>query len=197
MKNGHRPGFFAPVRMLNEFPTQSGQIVPSGLLKDPAYPASPQALASDRPMRITPLALLLLLLVAATPARADLRITRDHGGYVTEYKAKYERIRDRNERVIIDGICNSACTMVFGIVPLNKVCVTPRASVGFHQAYYDKTFTFGIKVTSSEGTSDLMSYYPDTVKDWIRRNGGLTTEMKKIKNGDELWKIVDPCPEEF
>jgi len=69
--------------------------------------------------------------------------------------------------------------------------------LGFHQAYYDKAFTFGIKVTSSDGTNDLMSYYPDTVKDWIRRNGGLTTEMKKIKNGNELWKIVDPCPEEW
>ena len=131
------------------------------------------------------------------PARADLHITRDHGGYVEEYKAKYERIRDRHERVIIDGICNSACTLVFGIVPMNKICVTPRASLGFHQAYYDKAFTFGIKVTSAEGTSDLMSYYPDTVKDWIRRNGGLTTEMKKIKNGVDLWKIVDPCPEEW
>jgi hypothetical protein len=72
-----------------------------------------------------------------------------------------------------------------------------EGSVGFHQAYYDKAFTFGIKVTSSEGTSDLMSYYPNTVKDWIRRNGGLTTEMKKIKNGGELWKIVDACPEEW
>ena len=148
-------------------------------------------------MRITFLPLLLLSLLAVTPARADLHITRDHGGYVTEYKAKYERIRDRKERVIIDGICNSACTMVFGIVPMNKVCVTPRASLGFHQAYYDKAFTFGIKVNSSEGTSDLMSYYPRPVKDWISRNGGLTNEMKKIKNGMDLWTIVDPCPEEF
>jgi hypothetical protein len=152
-------------------------------------------------MRITSsntLVALLLLVVAAAPVRADvLHITRDHGGYVEEYKAKYARIRDRKERVIIDGICNSACTLVFGIVPMNKICVTPKASLGFHQAYYDKAFTFGIKVTSSEGTSDLMSYYPDTVKDWIRRNGGLTTEMKKIKNGEDLWKIVDPCPEEW
>jgi hypothetical protein len=148
-------------------------------------------------MRITPLALLFVSLVAAPQAKADLHITRDHGGYVEEYKAKYARIRDRHERVIIDGICNSACTMVFGIVPLNKICVTPRASVGFHEAYIDKSFTFGIKVISASGTSDLMSYYPDTVKDWIRRNGGLTPEMKKIKNGEELWKIVDPCPEEF
>ncbi|MEW6642846.1 MAG: hypothetical protein AB1586_20235 [Pseudomonadota bacterium] len=140
---------------------------------------------------------LLISLLVATSARADLHITRDHGGYVEEYKAKYEHIRKTGQRVIIDGICNSACTLVFGIVPMNKICVTPRASLGFHQAYYDKAFTFGIKVTSYEGTSDLMSYYPDTVKDWIRRNGGLTPEMKKIKNGTELWKIVDPCPEDF
>ena len=148
-------------------------------------------------MRITPLALLILSLLATTPARADLHITRDHGGYVTEYKAKYERIRDRKERVIIDGICNSACTLVLGIVPLNRVCVTPRASLGFHMAYYDKATTFGIKVTSYAGTADLMSYYPETVKDWISRHGGLTTDMKKVKNGPELWAIIDPCPEEF
>ncbi len=143
------------------------------------------------------LLLSVAMMLTLAPARADLRITRDHGGYVDQYKAKYERIRQRGERVIIDGICNSACTLVFGIVPANKICVTPRASLGFHQAYYDKAFTFGIKVTSSEGTSDLMAYYPQPVKDWIRRNGGLTVDMKKVRNGVDLWKIVDPCPEEF
>ncbi len=137
------------------------------------------------------------LVLGLMPAHADLHIKRDHGGYVEEYKAKYQRIRERGERVIIDGICNSACTLVFGIVKPNKICVTPRASVGFHQAYYDKAYTFGIKVTSAEGTTDLMSYYPASVKDWISRNGGLTTEMKKIKNGPDLWKIADPCPDEF
>jgi len=148
-------------------------------------------------MRITSLALLVLTLVAAAPAHALLHITRDHGGYVEQYKAKYERVRDTGQRVVIDGICNSACTLVLGIVPLNKICVTPRASLGFHEAYYDKSFTLGIKVTSAAGTSELMSYYPDTVKDWIRQNGGLTTKMKVIKNGPQLWKIVDPCPDEW
>ena len=172
--------------------------MPSGPLTERFFPRPDRPYpVPDRSMRITPLALLLLLPLAATPARADLHITRDHGGYVDEYKTKYQRIRDRHERVIIDGICNSACTLVFGIVPMNKICATPRASLGFHQAYYDKAFTFGIKVTTAAGTSDLMSYYPDAVKDWIRRNGGLTTGVKKITNGAELWKIVDPCPEEF
>lgn len=148
-------------------------------------------------MRITPLILLLLSCLVAAPARAVLHITNDHGGYVEQYKSKYKRVRDSGERVVIDGVCNSACTLVFGIVPINRICVTPRASLGFHEAYYDKAFTFGIKVTSVSGTSELMSYYPETVKDWIRRNGGLTTQMKKIRNGAELWKIVDPCPDEW
>ena len=141
--------------------------------------------------------LVLVALVASTTARADYRITRDHGGLVDEYKAKYAEIRDRGERVVIDGICNSACTLVLGIVPLNRVCVTPRASLGFHQAYYDKSLTFGVKVTSYAGTADLMSYYPETVKSWIARQGGLSTDMKKVKNGPELWAIVDPCPDDF
>src|SRR5260221_7548843 len=169
--------------MLNELPTQSGQ---SPAVRSPLEARSSvrQGIpVSDRSMRITPLILLALSVLVATPARADLHITRDHGGYVEEYKAKYARIRDRKERVIIDGICNSACTLVFGIVPMNKICVTPQASLGFHQAYYDKAFTFVIKVTSLDGTSDLMSYDPDTVKDWIRKNGGLTTEMNKSQNG--------------
>src|SRR3979409_1343225 len=124
-------------------------------------------------------------------ARADYRITRDHGGMVDEYKAKYALIRDRGERIIIDGICNSACTLLLGIVPLNRVCVTPRASLGFHEAYYDKSWTFGLKITSLEGTNDLVSYYPETVKDWIARQGGLTQQMKKVKNGPDLWAMID------
>jgi hypothetical protein len=133
----------------------------------------------------------------ASPVAADYHIKKDFGGYVEEYKAKYARIRDSGERVIIDGICNSACTLVLGIVPLNKICVTPRASLGFHQAYYDKAWTAGVKVTSAAGTAELMSVYPRGVRAWIASVGGLTADMKKLKNGYDLWMIVDPCPEEF
>jgi hypothetical protein len=142
-------------------------------------------------------ALVTTSLLLATAAQADVRITRDTGGYIETYKAKYEQIRDRGGRVVIDGVCNSACTMVLGIVPRNRICVTPRASLGFHKAYYDQDYTFGIKVTSVEETSELMAYYPSEVKDWLKRRGGLTDEMKRLKNGAELWKIANPCPDEF
>jgi hypothetical protein len=37
--------------------------------------------------------------------------------------------------VIIDGFCASACTIVLGTVPHDKICVTFRAKLGFHAAW--------------------------------------------------------------
>ena len=113
-----------------------------------------------------------------------------------KYKLKYAAIRDRGERVIIDGVCNSACTLVLGIVPLNRICVTPRASLGFHTAYFDRSYTFGIKLTSYWDTADMLAYYPEKVKKWLDRRGGLTPDIKTMKSGPELWAIIHPCPKE-
>jgi hypothetical protein len=142
-------------------------------------------------------ALALPIAFSCSVAAADYRIVKDYGGSIEQYKAKYAAIRDRGERVIIDGVCNSSCTLVLGIVPLSRVCVTPRASLGFHMAYYDLAATDGAKVLSYVGTAEFMSLYPETVKGWLSRHGGLTAETKHIKNGPELWAIVDPCPEEL
>lgn len=157
-------------------------------------------------MRALFLGLALLLALPAFAASAILkghrgdapyRVTLDHGGLVEQYKAKYARIRDRGQRVIIDGVCNSACTLVLGIVPLNRICVTPRASLGFHEAYLDKRWTAGVRVASASGTADLLSYYPQPLKHWIDLKGGLTPQVKYLRNGSELWQILDPCPDEF
>ena len=149
-------------------------------------------------MRYLAIGLLLAATICNCAAAADYyRITRDYGGSIDQYKAKYAAIRDRGERVIIDGLCNSACTLVLGIVPLNRICVTPRASLGFHMAYYDLAATEGVKVLSYQGTQELMAHYPDNLKGWLSSQGGLSSEMKRLKNGPVLWGIVNPCPEEF
>jgi len=57
-------------------------------------------------MRRLAFALLVPFLLWGSCAIADYRITRDHGGLVDQYKVKYASIRDRGERVVIDGICN-------------------------------------------------------------------------------------------
>ena len=126
-----------------------------------------------------------------------MRISDDVGGRIGSYVDQYSEVRNSGERVVIDGACLSACTLVLGIVPLNRVCATPRASLGFHQAYYDKRWTAGLRVTSVAGTDELMSYYPPTVKALLARKGWLTADMKRVLNGMDLWAIIDPCPEEF
>ena len=78
-------------------------------------------------------------------ASAEYRVTR-YFALVKRYKSRCPKLRDRCDPVIIDGTCNSAGTLVLGIVPFNRICVTPRR--GFHAAYFDKSWTFGIPVTS-------------------------------------------------
>ena len=149
-------------------------------------------------MRRAGAAAFILIALSASSQAEPFQIRRDHGGEVEKYKAKYRQIAERGDRVIIDGICNSACTLVLGIVPKNKVCVTPRASLGFHEAYTVQNWPFqGAKLASASGTKDLMSYYPDPVLEWIARNGGLTPKMKVVKNGPDLWAMVLPCPDEW
>ena len=46
---------------------------------------------------------LIVALLWCGPAHADLRITRDFGGFVDQYKTKYAKVRAKGERVIIDG----------------------------------------------------------------------------------------------
>src|SRR5262249_37141046 len=54
--------------------------------------------------------------VIAGAALADYRIRNDYGGFIHKYKLKYAAIRDRGERVIIDGSatprapwCSASC----------------------------------------------------------------------------------------
>jgi hypothetical protein len=74
-----------------------------------------------------------VIVAAVGSAGADYRIRKDYGGFLDQYKLKYAAIRDRGDRVVIDGVCNSACTLVLGIVPLNRICVT-RLSLDRDQA---------------------------------------------------------------
>src|SRR6476660_6511809 len=76
----------------------------------------------------------VLALFAMLPARADLRILSSPGGMVDAYLAAFARVRQSGERVVIDGPCLSACTLVLVTIPRNRICVTRRAVLGFHAA---------------------------------------------------------------
>src|SRR6201987_708580 len=71
---------------------------------------------------------------AAPPAAADVRILSSPGGPVVPYVKVFEAVRDSGERVVIDGPCLSACTLVLSIGPPERICITRRAVLGFHAA---------------------------------------------------------------
>src|ERR1700751_258607 len=54
----------------------------------------------------------MVSLLAAAPALAGVRILSSPGGEVREYLNLFEGFRQSGERVVIDGPCYSACTLV-------------------------------------------------------------------------------------
>jgi hypothetical protein len=139
-----------------------------------------------------PAALLAALFVLAGTGASDaaLRIAQDQGGRIETYVGKYQAVRGSGERVIIDGSCVSACTIVLGTVPHDRICVTSRARFGFHAAWDPDSN--GRKVTNSEATQTLYSMYPFEVRRWIDQRGGLTPRMIFL-SGRELAAMYRPC----
>lgn len=136
--------------------------------------------------------LLIAILLAASPgtAAAAVRITNDEGGNIGVYWSRYVQIRDAGEQIVIDGTCFSACTLVLGIVPYDRICVTRNAILGFHAAW--RSGFLGIKVINDPATRTLMSYYPIPVRQWIARNGGLGTNMIYL-SGPRLFAMYRQC----
>jgi hypothetical protein len=131
-----------------------------------------------------------LLLVGVHASSAAVRIADDRGGKIGTYLDKYHSLRTSGETVIIDGYCASACTMVLGIVPRDRICVTSRANFGFHAAY--DLDANGHEVTNSGATRTLYSMYPSLVRRWIAARGGLKPQLIFLR-GEELMSMYRPC----
>src|SRR6266487_366401 len=74
----------------------------------------------------------IFVLIGSAPVLADVRIVSSLGCTVGSYLSFFSRVRQSGERVIIDGPCLSACTLVLSTIPRSRVCVTSRAVLGFH-----------------------------------------------------------------
>ena len=124
-------------------------------------------------------------------ASADVRIVNDPGGEVSSYVRKFQEVRDSGESVVIDGLCLSACTLVTGIVPRSRICVTSRAVLGFHAAsYYDDASRS--LVPTRAGSRLVMRLYPPQIRSWIERHGGLTPRLIML-HGRELAALYPAC----
>jgi hypothetical protein len=138
---------------------------------------------------VVPVGLLLSIAIMHSAA-AITRIQDDMGGPLGKYLLMFATIRDSGERVIIDGNCFSACTLVTAIVPKQRICITERAALGFHASWVDDRT--GRPAISAEGTRLLYQMYPPTIRNWITKNGGLGARTIILK-GRELADFYPFC----
>jgi hypothetical protein len=139
---------------------------------------------------VTGLLAAVLLLAGVGASHAAVRIADDRGGRIGTYVDRYQDLRSSGESVVIDGLCASACTIVLGTIPHNKICVTAHATLGFHAAW-----DFGANgraITNPEATQLLYSMYPTQIRRWIAHRGGLTPHMIFLR-GRELQSMYKPC----
>ena len=128
--------------------------------------------------------------LARAPAQADVRILSSPGGQVGPFLDLFEQVRNSGERVVIDGPCLSACTLVLSLVPSDRICVTRRAILGFHAARsIDRR---GRLYAEPEASEVVLEAYPAPVQDWIRRRGGLSSRLLLLR-GRELAAIYRSC----
>ena len=132
----------------------------------------------------------LILATAVAQAHAEVRILSSPGGQVGPFIDLFERVRQTGERVVIDGPCLSACTLVLMTIPNERICVTRRAVLGFHAARsMDRR---GRMYAEPEASQAVLEAYPTPVRNWISRRGGLTSRMLLLR-GRELAAIYPGC----
>src|SRR5262245_12980908 len=146
------------------------------------------------PPRWIALSVVFVIVSALFPviaAQADVRILSSPGGAVDAYLAAFARVRQSGERIIIDGPCLSACTLVLSTIPKNRICVTRRAVLGFH-APQKLDPRSGRMSRTPEATRIVTQSYPAGVRAWIKRRGGLTQKVIYLR-GRELAALYPRC----
>jgi hypothetical protein len=126
----------------------------------------------------------------ASPIHAEVRILASPGGQVGPFLDLFEKVRDSGERVVIDGPCLSACTLVLSMVPSSRICVTRRAVFGFHAA--KSKDRHGRMYAEPQASALVLQTYPSGVRNWIVHRGGLTSHLLLL-SGRELTALYPPC----
>ena len=131
-----------------------------------------------------------LWVIASALARAEVRILSSPGGQVGPFLDLFEEVNRSGERVVIDGPCLSACTLVLSMVPSERICVTRRAVLGFHAARsVDRR---GRTYAEPEASRLVLDAYPGPVRSWIIQRGGLTSRLLLLR-GRELATMFRSC----
>jgi hypothetical protein len=141
-------------------------------------------------MRIAFIVIALGVTLDAPAVADEVRILSSRGGEVSQFIDMFDHLRKSGDRVVIDGPCLSACTLVLSAVPNNRICVTHRAILGFHAArLIDRRGQFH---DQPKATEIMYETYPTDIRSWIHRHGGLSSRLLLLR-GRELAGFYRVC----
>lgn len=146
-------------------------------------------------------AALAALIALSAPAKADVVeevlgckgdpcvVTYNPGGSVVRFYEAAQAIHNgARKRVIVDGACKSACTILIDLIP-DQVCLTVWAQLYFHQGTRPVVKWMDVPVLGTLTQIPIMvgemerftpSYSP-VVMWWINQIGGLPKDGKFVE----------------
>jgi hypothetical protein len=122
----------------------------------------------------------LAIVLPSIASAETIDVSDSHGGRVAEYDARWSDLAARGVNVRVVGPCQSACTVLLGRVPHSRICVTPEASFGFHQA------------NLPGATATLWSAYSGGIRGWINQHGGLQKDFVWMRAPD-TYRFFKKC----
>ncbi len=126
------------------------------------------------------LALAIFCALGGVAVAETIDVFDNHGGSVVEYDQHWAALAAQGVSVRIVGPCQSACTVLLGHIPRERICVTPRAAFGFHQAHLPSA------------TAILWNAYAPDIRGWIDRHGGLTPQFIWLR-APEIFRHFRRC----
>ncbi len=133
--------------------------------------------------------ILLAVTLFVSPANANTITIKGFwpGGVISEFMQFWEAVGASGDDVAVDGACASACTFLLAYVPEDRICITGRASFGFHE------------VSSGDSVDPVMTpvysrmFYPPWVMGYIKAHGGLQEDPLWMPPEDMLGHL-HVCP---
>jgi hypothetical protein len=105
----------------------------------------------------------------------------EEGGIIGEHVQRWRQIAATNADIEIRGPCFSACTLIIGILPKERICFDEYASLHFHAA---RELNGRIAL---DATIWMHWIYPREIRDWLMAKGGPTKMTVH-----EFWELEAP-----
>ena len=133
------------------------------------------------------------------PAKTKTVLYDERGGMINEHIERWRKVDESGDDVEIRGKCPSACTLIMGFVPSDRICFGEDASLQFHMPGWANDVN---QAPGIDAAKWMLNQYPQDIRAWIIAKGGVEKmtyyAMWKL-DAQELWRMgcrkCEPEPE--